>query len=80
MGLFFFFFQIVPLKALKLEYKSFEAKRNLANMYDLFLADARIIRLLPPYLGKAFYGRKRYITVECCAPLSFKRLLKIFLK
>ncbi|PVD39400.1 hypothetical protein C0Q70_02030 [Pomacea canaliculata] len=50
---------IVPLKALKLEYKSFEAKRNLANMYDLFLADARIIRLLPPYLGKAFYGRKR---------------------
>ena len=26
---------------------------------DLFLADARIIRLLPPFLGKPFYKRKK---------------------
>ncbi len=48
------------MKAIKLEYQPFEAKRNLSNMYDVFLADARIIRLLPGLLGKAFYGRKKY--------------------
>ena len=51
--------QIVPLKQIKLEYQPFEAKRNLLNMYDVYLADATVIRLLPEILGKAFYGRKR---------------------
>ncbi|ELT88915.1 hypothetical protein CAPTEDRAFT_149919 [Capitella teleta] len=51
--------QIVPLKELKLEYQPFEAKRNLSNLSDVFLADARIIRLLPKLLGKNFYGRNR---------------------
>lgn len=54
-------FQVIPLKALKLEYKPFEAKRNLSNEFDLFLADSRIIRLLPSLLGKSFYGRKRCV-------------------
>ncbi|KAL8617607.1 hypothetical protein ACOMHN_064697 [Nucella lapillus] len=51
--------EVIPLKALKLEYKPYEAKRKLSNSYDIFLADARIIRLLPSFLGKAFYGRNR---------------------
>ncbi|XP_041363959.1 ribosomal L1 domain-containing protein 1-like [Gigantopelta aegis] len=51
--------EVIPLKSLKLEYKPFEAKRNLSNMYDLYLADERIVRLLPSFLGKNFYGRKR---------------------
>ncbi|KAK3085823.1 hypothetical protein FSP39_009187 [Pinctada imbricata] len=51
--------KVIPVKALKLEYKPFEAKRNLSNMYDIFLADKRIYGALPPLLGKAFYGRKR---------------------
>lgn len=51
--------KVIPLKALKLEYKPFEAKRNLSNEFDLFLADSRIIRLLPSLLGKNFFGRKR---------------------
>ncbi|XP_059168966.1 ribosomal L1 domain-containing protein 1-like [Physella acuta] len=50
---------IVPLKSLKTEYKPFEAKRNLSNAYDIFLADSRIVRLLPTYLGKHFYGKKK---------------------
>lgn len=50
---------IIPLKSLKTEYKPYEAKRNLSNAYDIFLADARIIRLLPTYLGKHFYGKKK---------------------
>lgn len=54
-------FQIVPLKSLKLEYKPHEAKRNLSNMYDIYLADERIVRLLPPILGKNFYGRKKCV-------------------
>ena len=51
--------QIMPLKQIKLEYQPFEAKRNLSNMYDVYLADATVMRLLPEILGKAFYGRKR---------------------
>lgn len=51
--------QIFPLKKLKLEYGDFEAKRNLSNAYDVYLADSRIIRLLPTRLGKHFVGRHR---------------------
>lgn len=51
---------IVPLKQLKLEYKEYESKRQLLAMYDVFLADARIIRLLPSHLGRHFFKRKRF--------------------
>lgn len=51
---------IVPLKQLKLEYKEYESKRQLLAMYDMFLADARIIRLLPSHLGRHFFKRKRF--------------------
>lgn len=51
--------KVIPVKELKLEYKPYEAKRNLSNEFDVFLADSRIIRLLPSLLGKNFYGRKR---------------------
>ncbi|XP_048763572.2 ribosomal L1 domain-containing protein 1-like [Ostrea edulis] len=51
--------KVIPVKALKLEYKPYEAKRNLSNEFDIFLADERIARLLPSLLGKNFYGRKR---------------------
>ncbi|KAK6168344.1 hypothetical protein SNE40_020898 [Patella caerulea] len=50
---------IIPLKNLLLEYKPFEAKRNLSNMYDIFLADSRVTKVLPRILGKHFYGRKK---------------------
>lgn len=40
--------------------KPYEAKRLLASSYDLFLADDRVITLLPPILGKAFYEKKRH--------------------
>ncbi|XP_078273632.1 ribosomal L1 domain-containing protein 1 [Rhinoraja longicauda] len=57
--------QIIPYKALKTEYKPFEAKRRLLSRFDLFLADDRIRRLLPSHLGKHFYKSKK-------APLSVK--------
>merc|ERR1711971_1391060 len=51
--------QIISLRELKVEYKQFEAKIQLSNKFDLFLADDRIIRLLPKFLGKPFYSRKK---------------------
>ncbi len=51
--------QIIPLKRVKLEFGPLEARRNLANMFDMFLADASVARLLPEILGKPFYGRKK---------------------
>ena len=51
----------MPLKQLKLEYKEYESKRNLLGMYDVFLADARIMRLLPSQLGRHFFKQKRSV-------------------
>ncbi|XP_040297581.1 ribosomal L1 domain-containing protein 1 [Bufo bufo] len=51
--------EIIPLKKMRKEYKQFEAKLRLLGSYDLFLADARIRRLLPALIGKHFYKEKR---------------------
>lgn len=52
---------IIPIKRVKLEYSDYESKRNLSNFYDVFLCDARIIRLMPELLGKHFVGRKKFL-------------------
>ncbi|TPX35782.1 hypothetical protein SmJEL517_g01917 [Synchytrium microbalum] len=51
--------KVIGISKVKARYKPYEAKRMLATTYDLFLADDRILPLLPPILGKAFYGKKR---------------------
>uniref|UniRef100_W5KMQ7 Ribosomal L1 domain-containing protein 1 n=1 Tax=Astyanax mexicanus TaxID=7994 RepID=W5KMQ7_ASTMX len=51
--------KVIPFKALKTEYKPFEAKRRLLGNFDIFLADARILRRLPSHIGKHFYERKK---------------------
>lgn len=51
--------EVIPLKKMKKEYKQFEAKRRLLSSFDVFLADARIRRLLPSHIGKHFYKEKR---------------------
>jgi ribosome biogenesis protein UTP30 len=51
--------QVIPLRELKVEYKQYESKAKLCHRFDRFLADERIVRFLPPFLGKAFYKRKR---------------------
>ncbi|XP_039630880.1 ribosomal L1 domain-containing protein 1 [Polypterus senegalus] len=51
--------EVISYKALKKEYKPFEAKRRLLSNFDLFLADARIYRLLPTQIGKHFYKSKK---------------------
>lgn len=52
--------KVMALRELKVEYKTFESKTALCHLYDHFLADDRIIRFLPQFLGKAFYKRKKY--------------------
>lgn len=51
--------KVIGMTKLKAKYKPFEAKRLLASSFDFFVADDRIIHLLPPLLGKAFYDRKK---------------------
>lgn len=52
--------KIIPIKSLKTEYKPFEAKRNLSDMFEFFLADERICAFLPRLLGKHFLSKKRH--------------------
>ncbi|KGG51905.1 hypothetical protein DI09_24p260 [Mitosporidium daphniae] len=50
---------IISIEKLRKEYKPFEAKRQLIASFELFLADRRILRMLPPLLGKSFFEKKR---------------------
>jgi len=52
--------KVMSLRELKVEYKTFESKTALSHLYDHFLVDARIIRLVPKFLGKPFYQRKKF--------------------
>ncbi len=49
----------MPLRELKVEYKQYEAKTALVHRFDKFLVDDRIARLVPKFLGKPFYKRKK---------------------
>ena len=51
--------QIISLRELKVEYKQYEAKNSLCQKFDVFLVDERILRLVPKFLGKPFYVKKR---------------------
>ncbi|KAL1920046.1 uncharacterized protein VTP21DRAFT_1192 [Calcarisporiella thermophila] len=47
--------KVLGLETLRKEYKPHEAKRNLFKSYGLFLADRRVLPLLPKLLGKKFF-------------------------
>ncbi|KAI8049690.1 ribosomal protein L1/ribosomal biogenesis protein [Syncephalis plumigaleata] len=51
--------KVIGLTKLRSKYKQYEAKRLLCSTYDLFLADAAIIPLLPRVLGKKFFEKKK---------------------
>ncbi|KAF2089637.1 ribosomal protein L1 [Saccharata proteae CBS 121410] len=59
--------RVIGISKLKAKYKTYEARRQLFAEYDMFLADDRIITLLPAVLGKVFYksSAKRPIPVNC---------------
>jgi len=51
--------KVLGVSKLKTKYESHEAKRQLCDSYDLFLADDRVIRVLPSLLGKSFFKKKK---------------------
>ncbi|KAJ3340123.1 UDP-glucose-4-epimerase [Gonapodya sp. JEL0774] len=55
--------KVIGVSKLKAKYKPFEAKRQLVKEYDLFLADERVLPLLPKILGKKFFEAKNSIRV-----------------
>ena len=47
--------RVLGVSKLKARYKSFESRRQLLGEYDVFLADDRVVPLLPKLLGKIVY-------------------------
>lgn len=57
--------RIIGISKLKARYKSYESRRQLLAEHDIFLADSRIVTMLPNTLGKIFYkGSKRPMPVN----------------
>lgn len=57
--------RVIGISKIKARYKTFESRRQLRDEHDVFLADERVITLLPKLLGKIFYGgSKRPIPVS----------------
>ncbi|CAN3502743.1 proteasome-interacting protein Cic1p [Diutina catenulata] len=52
--------QIVPVKALKTDYKNFEKRRAFHRDYDVFLVDTAVLNIMPTTLGKIFYKTGKY--------------------
>lgn len=51
--------KIIGLSKLRTKYESHEAKRELCKLYDIFLADERILPSLPKLIGKSFFNKKK---------------------
>lgn len=51
--------KVIGISKLKKKFQPYEAKRLLCNSFDLFLADARILPLLPKNLGKTFFEKRK---------------------
>ncbi|KAI8817656.1 ribosomal protein L1p/L10e family-domain-containing protein [Fimicolochytrium jonesii] len=51
--------KVLGFSKLRSKFKPYEAKRQLASSYSLFLADERILPLLPQALGKTFFAKKQ---------------------
>ncbi|KAL3138723.1 hypothetical protein ABBQ32_006478 [Trebouxia sp. C0010 RCD-2024] len=51
--------KVIGVSKLKGKYEPFEAKRQLCNSYDLFIADDRIVPSLPKLIGKSFFKKKK---------------------
>ncbi|CCJ28373.1 unnamed protein product [Pneumocystis jirovecii] len=69
--------KVVGVSKLRKKFKSYEQRRVLRDSYDLFLADDRVIPLLPKLLGKVFYEKKRQpIPIDLATKSTPEHLLK----
>lgn len=66
---------MIGVAKIKARYKSYESRRQLLAEHEVFLADDRIVLLLPKILGKIFYNHtsKRPIPVNLQPP-RFQRM------
>ena len=60
-----FISRVVGITKLKGKFKPFEARRMLLKENGLFLADDRVVSLLPGLLGKLFFQAKKYVFILC---------------
>lgn len=60
-----FISRVVGIEKLKGKFKPFEARRMLLKENDLFLADERVVPLLPGLLGSKFFDAKKYVQHSC---------------
>ena len=51
--------KVIGVSKLKKKHKEYEAKRALLRAYEVFLADARVLPMLPPLLGKGFFVKRK---------------------
>ena len=51
--------KVMGVSKLSKKHSTYMLKRQLSKSYDLFLADERVVTLLPKLLGKAFFKTKR---------------------
>lgn len=51
--------KVIGISKLKAKYHPHQAKRELCSAHEVFLADARILPMLPPLLGKTFFSKRR---------------------
>lgn len=51
--------RVIGLSKLKAKWNSYEQKRQLRDQFDIFLADDRVIPMLPRILGKTFYQKSK---------------------
>ncbi|ORY10032.1 ribosomal protein L1p/L10e family-domain-containing protein [Clohesyomyces aquaticus] len=58
--------RVMEVDKLRRKIKSYEQKRALLAEYDLFLADERIVTILPKALGKVFYSSKTKRPMPVC--------------
>ncbi|XP_020626594.1 putative ribosome biogenesis protein C8F11.04 [Orbicella faveolata] len=66
--------RVISLSKLRKNYQSFESKRHLCSLYDVFICDDAIYHLLPKLLGKAFFSKKKYGLIKngFAGPISFR--------
>ncbi|KAI9149797.1 proteasome-interacting protein cic1 [Blastocladiella emersonii ATCC 22665] len=51
--------RVLGVTKLRAKFATYEARRELCDTYDVFLADDRVIPMLPKALGKKFYDSKK---------------------
>jgi hypothetical protein len=66
-----FISRVVGIEKLKGKFKPFEARRMLLRENGLFLADERVVPLLPKLLGKRFFEAKKYVPYRPLSTLPY---------